>query len=96
MNWEQIKINIGEQRVGKKKVITFKPLGELKEIASMVSSCGCSTPKQVGNNIEVSYTPGSIPYHLVQQGFYTTTKKITITYKDNSKDVLSFTATVKK
>lgn len=96
MNWKSKHYNLGEIKVGIKKEIIFTPTEDLKEINNMTSSCGCSLPKLIGNTIVVIYTPGSIPTHLISIGKYDTTKTITINYKDNSQDILSFSATIKK
>lgn len=95
MNWEKKHINLGVIKAHSKKELTFVPLGELNNISSMVSTCGCSSPKQIGNNIVVTYTPGAVPFHLQAKGEYVTTKKITIIYTDGTQDILTFTATVK-
>lgn len=95
MNWVKKHIGLGDIKVGSKKQLIFTPEGELKQISSMVSSCGCSTPKQMGNTIVVSYTPGAVPYHLRAKGEYKTTKNITVYYMDGTSDVLSFSATIK-
>jgi len=95
MKWQKIKINtIGF--VGEKQKIIFIPLEELKDVACMTSSCGCSTPRIVDGKVEVTYTPGAIPSHLSSQGFYKSTNKVTITYYDNVQDKLSFTVLVKR
>lgn len=95
MKWEQTYQKI-DSVVGKKQEIEFIPDGEIPEIAFMSSSCGCSKPRLEDNKIIATFTPGSIPMHLKQYGMYKTTKKITITYKDNSQDLLSFTAIIKR
>ncbi len=93
MKWKQTKINT-RGIVGIKQKIIFIPLEELKDVAYMKSSCGCGIPKIVDGNVEVTYTPGAIPSHLSTQGFYKSTNKVTITYHDNSQDILSFTVLV--
>lgn len=95
MNWQNKHINLGVIKAHSKKVLTFVADGELNNVSSMVSSCGCSSPKQVDNTIVVTYTPGSVPFHLQAKGEYKTTKNITVYYIDGTQDVLSFTATVK-
>ena len=95
MIWQKKHINLGVIKAHSKKELTFIPEGELNNISSMVSSCGCSSPKQMGNTIVVTYTPGAVPFHLQAKGEYKTTKNITITYDDGTQDVLSFTAIIK-
>lgn len=96
MKWIKKHIVTETLYVGKKKQINFVPIDELPLIASLSSSCGCSTPKLVDNQIVVIFTPGSIPSHLTQLGQYKQTGKIYITYRDNTQDTLSFTALVKR
>lgn len=96
MKWEQTFKELGNSYVGIKQEIEFVPIGEIPEINYMSSSCGCSVPKLIDNKIVVTFTPGSIPMHLKQFGMYKTSKKITITYKDNNQDILSFSTIIKK
>ena len=64
MSWKSKHIKVLNSIVHKKINITFNYIGELDEIKSMSSSCGCSIPKQVGNNIVVTFNPGPVPVHL--------------------------------
>ncbi len=96
MNWEKTKIILEPLVVGKKTEVIFIPLEELPPISSMKSSCGCSMPRIIDNKVVVNYTPGSVPIHLQKTGFYRSSQKITITYKDNKQDILRFTAIVSK
>lgn len=94
--WRTKHIDLGDISVNEKQTLTFHAKGDLINIVSLKSSCGCSKPKQKGNSIVVSYTPTAVPKHLQEQGFYNTTKKVTLRYADGSQDVLSFTAKVFK
>lgn len=96
MNWERKHINTEELIVGKKKQIIFIPIGEIPLISNISSSCGCSRPKLIDNTIVVNFTPESVPQHMQKLGYYKSTKKITITYKDNTQDKLSFTSIIRK
>jgi len=95
MSWKLKHIKVQNAIVHKKLNITFNYIGELDEIKSMSSSCGCSIPKQVGNNIVVTFNPGPVPVHLHSVGQYVTTGRIFINYVNGVKDTLSFTAVVK-
>jgi len=97
-NWKTKIIDLGKLIVGKKVKIIFKAVKELSPIATIESSCGCSKGIYDKKNKEliVNYNPGSIPIHLRKQGWYNTSKSITITYVDGSSDVLKFKAKVYK
>lgn len=98
MNWETKSITGIKANVGKRTKIVFKAVKELPKIALLQSSCGCSTPdyNKKTRELIVSFKPGKIPLHLRNQGYYTTSKTITITYDTGVKDVLTFTSTVNK
>ena len=95
-NWKDRIIRLGNLKVGKKKEIIFKRLNTEKEIKSLTSSCGCSKPiyNHSKEEIIVIYIPGKIPYHLVSQGYYITSKTITVLYMDGTKDILTFRAKI--
>ena len=95
-NWVSEHINIGALRVGVKKEVIFKTLKEDLKIDSMKSSCKCSKPKydKEKKTLSVTFTPGTIPQHLMHKGAYTTKKSISIRYKNGSEDIISFKATV--
>lgn len=95
MNWKTKHINLGVIKAHLKKEIIFVPEGNINDIVSMTSSCGCSVPKKIDGKVVVVYTPTSVPFHLQSKGEYKTTKNITVNYKDGTKDILSFTAIVK-
>lgn len=97
-NWKTNKKNVGTVTVGQRQIIKFYANKELPKIVNLSSSCGCSKPNYDKKTkvLNVSYNPGSIPKHLKSQGWYNTTKTITITFVDGTKDVLSFSARVNK
>lgn len=96
-NWRSKHIELGEIPI-KKQTIIFQAIGTLPRIIDLSSSCGCSKPKfkREKNQIVVTYTPTSIPRHLISQGWYETTKRITVRYADGTQDVLLFSAKVIK
>jgi len=91
-------IDLGDVYVGKKYIVIFNVIKKLPPIYSIVSSCGCSKPSynESKKQIVVNYTPNKIPNHLREQGWYETTKSITVKYRDGSEDILRFKSTVKK
>lgn len=94
-NWREKSINLGNILVDKQQTIIFQAQKEL-DIDNISTSCGCSKANYDKNTrkLTVTFNPGSIPYHLKSQGYYVTTKKITVYYKDRSMETLSFKAKV--
>ena len=93
--WESKSIDIGVTKEKSKKEIEFTYNGELPKIKEIYSSCGCSSPKLIGNKIVVTYSSGTIPVHLLED-FYHTTKTVTVYYQDGTKEFLSFSTKVVK
>jgi len=89
-NWKTKHKNVGTINVGQRQIIKFHATKELAKIINLSSSCGCSKPNydKKTRTLNVSYNPGSVPKHLKAQGWYNTTKKITITYNDGTQDIL--------
>jgi hypothetical protein len=79
-----------------KKQVIFEYIGEMPKIYSLTSSCGCSAPYRVGNNIVVDYVPDNIPIHLQHIGFYTTEKTVTVYFSANNIQTLMFKAKIEK
>lgn len=96
MTWQKTHINLGTIQQDKIKKITFVATENLNDIKHINSSCGCATPIMQNNLIIINYIPNYIPSHLLHVGMYTTKKTITIIYKDDTIDLLSFSATVIK
>ena len=94
--WEKTSQSLGTVKVGRKQFVVFNATSEIPQIIKMSASCGCTTPEldKAHNRIVATFTPGAVPKHLASQGFYGTTKSITIYYVDGTTDVLSFTATI--
>jgi hypothetical protein len=97
MNWKTMHKNIGNLFVGQRVTIKFEATKELPEILKISSSCGCSKPEYDVNSkvLTVNYKAQSVPKHRKAKGWYNTTKKITVVYKDGSHDILSFTSVVR-
>lgn len=97
MNWQQKTLRLGTIKSGVKQTINFYSNEEL-DIVNIVASCGCTTPKYIKEEkrLEVIYNPGSIPMHLRHTGTFSTTKTITVSYIDGTKDVLTFSAIIVK
>jgi len=98
MSWINKYIETKDLKVGVKSTIVFKTTTELPQIKTLSSSCGCSVPtySKEKRELSVEYTPKVIPQHLKSQGWYRSTKSITVTYTNGTKDVLSFTSKIYK
>lgn len=93
--WEQKFLNLGTLRLGKKHLVEFKALEDI-DYSSIKASCGCTKPTYDGRErkLFVKFKPQPMPVHLRRAGRYTTTKFITVSYKDGTEDVLAFKATI--
>lgn len=96
-NWKNTNINLGEVKENISKTIVFESTEDLEKIINLTSSCGCSTPTlEEKRKISVKFNTGVIPVHLHSIGFYVRTLKITITYENQTSDILKFTAKIIK
>lgn len=95
-NWEEQEIDLGSTKGEKLTGVFTREEFSTIEIESISASCGCSVPvyDYVEDTITVTYTPGKVPHHLKEQGFYTTIQYITVLYADGKKDVLSIKAKI--
>lgn len=96
MNWEKELIHIGNVKVGSKTKFHFTSTKEL-EIKTITPGCGGCTKIEgyKNNNLNVVFKADAIPYHL-NKSIIVIRKIITVTYADDTKEVLTFTATVMK
>lgn len=99
-NWKEEIINLGEVIEGDSVKVRFVATRKLK-IDEVLTSCGCSTPKydkKMAEDLVVVFKADSIPRHLESLGYYTTTKNITVFYrdKDMGEDHLKFKAKIIK
>ena len=98
MDWID-NIYLGSIKVGNRQKVVFSAKTSPPEgfdVTKLTTSCGCSSAeydKETGD-IEVDYVPKEVPKHLKHQGYYKTSKRVTI--HDNTGDVttLEFSAKV--
>jgi hypothetical protein len=66
-------INLGRIRANKRYEVKFPYDDTVKDIGFMSTSCGCSGAQHlpVSKEVIINYHPGSVPQHLLGQGFYT-------------------------
>lgn len=94
--WRETEINLGTIKVGEKKELVYKWIGEEPlKVTHLESSCGCTTPEFDKETMEVKavYKAGRIPKHLKVKGEYTTTKGIRV-YSECGLTRLTFSAKV--
>ena len=78
MNWKQLELDLGEVKKKTQVSVIFEATDDIKPIAGIKASCGCTTPiydleKKI---LSVAFRAGAIPFHLRKQGFYLANKKI--------------------
>lgn len=97
-NWNFKNKDLGTLNLGKRVIIEYKLLNRNLNVYSISASCGCTKPKynKTTNILSVSYKPKSIPHHLISQGWYKTTKRITVIYDTGEKEILTFKAKITK
>lgn len=67
-----------------------------KDVASVTSSCGCTTPKILDSrNISWIYTAPPYPRTTVEDSF-TANKSVTINFKDGTNMVHRFSVTIER
>ena len=94
------KQNLGEVKAGEVQKFSIG-ISKTKEIKNIHISCGCTKvqptfiprPEPI-KVLKVSYTPGAIPQHLKERGWYKAEQKVTLTYEDNNQFRLIFNAKV--
>lgn len=94
--WDKVHQVLPDVKEGKMVRIVYASKVLLDDIESLSSSCGCTTPKVVGNSIEVFYTSDNIPVHLKPRGYFLSTQYVIVKYKDGTQDHLSFEVKVIK
>jgi hypothetical protein len=97
--WDKTVHDFGETKAKTKVKATFKYLGELT-IKEIKVACGCTTSNynKGSNEITLEYTTTTIPKHLEKLGQKTmeVAKTATVTFDDNSTQVLFIKGVIKK
>jgi hypothetical protein len=94
LEWDRTVIDMGVVAPGSKQKYEFNYLGT-KKITDVKASCGCTSTITKGGNISGVWTIGS-DYSAVKEVESVTTRTVTITFNDGSKQVLTLKATVNK
>lgn len=88
--FERKLVDLGEVISNRKYSFVFRHSGERRGIIRMKASCGCVSLDMDINSGDISgyVKPSSVPYHLKGQGYYDSSKYITVQYEDGTQDVL--------
>lgn len=94
LEWDRTVIDMGVVAPGSKQKYEFNYLGT-KKITDVKTSCGCTSALKNGNTISGVWTISS-DYSAVKEVESLTTRTVTATLNDGSKQVLTLKATVNK
>ena len=94
LEWDRTVIDMGVVAPGSKQKYEFNYLGT-KKITDVKTSCGCTSALKNGGTISGVWTIGS-DYSAVKEVESLTTRTVTATLNDGSKQVLTLKATVNK
>jgi hypothetical protein len=94
LEWDRTVIDMGIVAPGSKQKYEFNYLGT-KKITDVKTSCGCTSTFNKGSNISGVWTIGA-DYSAVKEVESLTTRTVTATFNDGSKQVLTLKATVNK
>jgi len=77
--WKNEIIDLGNLKEGQPTTVNFEYIASGRFISSN-SSCGCSVPNWDNEKkvLKVVFTPGAVPKHLEEKGFYETEKEIAV------------------
>jgi hypothetical protein len=92
-HWKNPEINLGIIKAGSPKKMIFTALESVPTIKAITPYCGCTATdyNPVTRELKITYSNGEIPAQV--QGAQATTKRIDITYEDDTVDVLIIKAT---
>jgi hypothetical protein len=95
--WNKTTHDFGTVKPKKELTASFEYLGD-KKITEVKASCGCTTFKNEGNIITLTYESTSIPNHLKKNGVTTLdfNKTATVTFDDDSKTTLTIKGLISK
>lgn len=98
MIWEKRIIDVGDVKENTTIKIVFQCSENLTGLITNIDKpCSCIRPQLEGTNkIVVNYRTSSIPTNLLSYGEMEFSNKITVSYRDNTKDVLKFKGIIKK
>lgn len=94
--WNQTNYDFGVAAPLSKVKFSFEYSGD-KEIKTVSASCGCTVPTIDSSKgiINVVYDAPRVPEHLKETGLKIS-KQVTVTFKDETTQVLGITGLVKK
>jgi hypothetical protein len=92
-HWINPEINLGIIKAGSPRKLMFTAFETIPVIKTIIPYCGCTTTSYdpVRKELIITYSNAAIPIQV--QGAQATTKRIDITYEDDSVEVLIIKAT---
>lgn len=94
--WNKTTHDFGTVKPKTELTASFEYLGD-KKITEVKASCGCTTFKNDGNIITLTYESTAIPNHLKKNGVTSLdfSKTATVTFDDNTKTTLTIKGLIK-
>lgn len=92
-HWKTPEINLGVIKAGSPRKVVFQANEDIPTIKLIAPYCGCTATKydEKTKELVITYSNSAIPDQV--QGAQTITKRIDITYEDDSVDILTIKAT---
>lgn len=92
--WENTVIDLGDVSPNSTHEVEFKYNGD-KSIDTARAGCGCTIPLITETGLTVKYSTGAIPKYLVKTTTLQKKSDITVTFKDNSVNILTIKCNLK-
>ncbi len=92
--WENTVIDLGDVSPNSVHEVEFKYSGD-KLIDTEKAGCGCTVPLVTETGVTVKYSAGAIPKYLVRTNTLQKKSDITVTFKDNSVNILTIKCNLK-
>jgi len=92
--WENTVIDLGDVSPNSTHEVEFKYKGD-NTISKCVAGCGCTVPLITETGLTVKYSTGAIPKYLVKTTTLQKKSDITVTFKDNSVNILTIKCNLK-
>lgn len=95
MKFQNKVVDLGTIKQKTTHTVSFYASEDLPKGVRLGSSCGCSVPRLIGDReIQVTYKAGSVPLHLIGEGYFKTSKTIYVAHPLFGQEELYLTATV--
>lgn len=87
-------VNFGKVPEQMQLKAVFEGIADMKPIAQIVPSCGCTKAEWIDNKVIAYYNTGMIPYHLGNQ--QEIRKTIVVHFQDETTETLALSAVISK